>query len=361
MTWSRRAHARAGMVISVVAAAGAIGVAAGLTVGAQSASVLAAGATQAGPAASPAVAPPPRPTKAAIDRAAGIMADVRKALGGETLAAVKTVLVTGRTERVRGNNLVPIEFEIAMELPDKYVRRDEVPAEESDPTSTGFNGDDLIQIPAPVIQAPPARAGAPPQTPDQLDAQRKTRLAAGLASAKQDFARLALGMFGDTFSYPLTYAFAAQALAPQGNADVIDAKGPGTFALRFFVMSDSHLPIMVSWQAPPTNVIVLAPGQPQPPTIAPGAVVVTGPAAPAAAASQEEKDTYAKAVAALRARTMAVPVENRLYFADYRDADGVRFPYRLRRAIGADTSEETTFDRFRVNAKIDPKKFQITK
>jgi hypothetical protein len=118
---------------------------------------------------------------------------------------------------------------------------------------------------------------------------------------------------------------------------------------------------MVSWQAPPTNVIVLAPGQPQPPTIAPGAVVVTGPAVPAAGASQEEKAQYAKDVAALRGKIMAVPVENRLYFADYRDTDGRRFPYRLRRAIGADTSEETTFDRFRVNAKIDPKKFQVTK
>ena len=28
-----------------------------------------------------------------------------------------------------------------------------------------------------------------------------------------------------------------------------------------------------------------------------------------------------------------------------------------RRAIGADTTEETTFDRFRLNTKIDPRKF----
>ena len=52
------------------------------------------------------------------------------------------------------------------------------------------------------------------------------------------------------------------------------------------------------------------------------------------------------------------PVENRLYFADYRDVDGMQFPFRLRRAVGADTIEETTFDRFKINAKIDPKKFE---
>jgi hypothetical protein len=52
------------------------------------------------------------------------------------------------------------------------------------------------------------------------------------------------------------------------------------------------------------------------------------------------------------------PPENRIYFADYRDVDGMKWPFRLRRALGADTVEETTFDRFRVNTRIDPKKFQ---
>ena len=50
--------------------------------------------------------------------------------------------------------------------------------------------------------------------------------------------------------------------------------------------------------------------------------------------------------------------EFRVYFADYRDVDGLQFPFRLRRATGADTTEETTFDRYKVNAKIDPKKFE---
>jgi hypothetical protein len=51
--------------------------------------------------------------------------------------------------------------------------------------------------------------------------------------------------------------------------------------------------------------------------------------------------------------------ENRLYFADYRDVSGVQLPFRVRRAVGADTVEETTFDRFKVNAKIDPRRFEV--
>ena len=60
-----------------------------------------------------------------------ILAQAREALGGEKrLSAVKNFVATGRTRQVRGDNLVPIEFEISIELPDKYVRKDEIPAQE---------------------------------------------------------------------------------------------------------------------------------------------------------------------------------------------------------------------------------------
>ena len=42
----------------------------------------------------------------------------------------------------------------------------------------------------------------------------------------------------------------AQAEAPQGKADVIDVKGPANFRARLFIDSQTHLPIMLTWQAP---------------------------------------------------------------------------------------------------------------
>src|SRR2546428_14191446 len=91
--------------------------------------------------------------------AATVLGAARDALGGDRkLAAVKTFTVTGRTRQLRGNNLVPIEFEISCELPDKFVRKDEIPAQDTDPTTLGFNGDQLIQFPPP----PAGRAGGPP-------------------------------------------------------------------------------------------------------------------------------------------------------------------------------------------------------
>jgi len=304
------------------------------------------------------VAPPPPLTQAAIDKAAPILAAAREALGGQKLMALKSLDATGRTRRVRGNNLVPIEFELNVEFPDRYVRKDESPAEEAAPTSVGFAGTDLLQNPPPA--APPARAGAPPTPQAALDARR----AQLLLTAKQEFARIALGLFAQGFpAYPLTFGYAAQAQAPQGVADVLDVRGEGNFAVRFFIDQTTHLPIMVSWasQLAPNQVIVTVPDAPPLPTIAPGAVVIIGPAAPPATATQEQKDEYAKAVLALRNKALATPAENRIYFADYRDVDGLKLPFRLRRAIGPDTSEETTFDRYRINPKIPPAKFAIPK
>ena len=43
----------------------------------------------------------------------------------------------------------------------------------------------------------------------------------------------------------------AEAEAPQGKADVLEGKGPNNFTVRLFISRDTHLPLMVSWTAPP--------------------------------------------------------------------------------------------------------------
>jgi hypothetical protein len=222
-----------------------------------------------------------------------VMADARAALGGEAkIAGVKTFIATGRTRQVRGENLVPIEFEIQAELPDKYSRYDEFPAQDAGPVTAGFVGDALVLIPRP---------------PAAQEAMLRQRLGA----AKQDFARLMLGMFAtSTAAFPLTYSYVGQAEAPQGKADVIDAKGPNNFTARVFIAGDTRLPIMLSWQPPGP------PGKPVP--------------------------------------------EQRLFFADYRDVNGLKLPFRIRRAVGSETTEETTFDRYRINVRIDPRRFAIS-
>jgi hypothetical protein len=262
--------------------------------------------------------------------AESVIAAARTALGGEAkIGAVKTFIATGRTRQVRGENLVPIEFEIQAELPDKYSRRDEFPQQDAGPVTAGFVGDQLVLIPRPV--PPPPRPGMPAPPPGAMEKQ----LMARTVQAKQDFARLLLGMFaGSTTAFPLTFAYVGQAEAPQGKADVLDVSGPANFKGRLFV-ADNGLPIMFSWTAPAAPGGPGGPGGPRPggpPAGSPGSPASPAPPAP----------------------------EQRLFFADYRDVDGLKLPFRIRRAAGAETTEETTFDRYRINAKVDPRRFDTT-
>ncbi len=225
-----------------------------------------------------------------------ILRATRAALGGEkALAAVTAFSATGRTRQLRGNNLVPIEFELAVALPDKYVRTDEFPAQDAEPTTQGFVGDTLLQFPPPM----PGRGNAPsPQT--------------RLTSVKQDFARLTLALFATSFSsYPLTFTYLAEGDAPEGKADVLGITGPDNFSAQLVIERDTHLPVMLMWRVP--------------------------------------------------GRGPTSSTDTRLYYGDFRETDGVKWPYRLRRAAAGQTVEETTFDRFRINPKIDPKKFELRK
>lgn len=277
-----------------------------------------------------------------------VLAAARQAMGGEKkLSAVKSFTATGRTRQVRGDNLVPIEFEIFVELPDKYIRKDEIPAQESGPNASGFNGDELLQDPPPATAMP--------------ELARRARI----ATLKQDFARLALGMFAGSFpAYPLTFTYVGQAEAPQGKADVLDGKGPDNITLRFFINSDTHLPVMVSWQPPAGR------GGPpmagRGPAGAPAGPPPSAPAAPSAPVAPPP-GTTPPAGGAAPPRAGGPPAaaaprpEFIVYFADYRDVDGLQLPFRLRRATGTETTEETTFDRYRLNAKIDPRKFEVRK
>src|SRR5690242_9655558 len=264
----------------------------------------------------------PAPSSAQAKTADAVIAAARTALGGEAkIAAVKTFIATGRTRQVRGENLVPIEFEIQVELPDKYSRRDEFPAQDAGPVTAGFVGDALVLIPRPA--PPPPRPGQPAPPPQAMEMQLRART----MQAKQDFARLMIGMFaGSTPAFPLTFAYVGQAEAPQGKADVLDVKGPANFSGRLFV-AENGLPIMFSWQG----------AQP-----APGARGAQGAPAPGAPAP-----------AAPGAPVTPLP-EQRLFFADYKDVDGLKLPFRIRRAVASETTEETTFDRYRINAKVDP-------
>jgi hypothetical protein len=50
-------------------------------------------------------------------------------------------------------------------------------------------------------------------------------------------------------------------------------------------------------------------------------------------------------------------VERRLYFSDFKPADGLNWPHRLKEVVDGEVNTETRLGKFKVNPKLDPKRF----
>ena len=319
-----------------------------------------------------------------------ILAGARTALGGPKLAAVKTLTAVGRTVRVLPNGTsAENEFEMALEVPDKYVMRSVLAAmgNMSVYRNSGFSGGQVIEE----IDRPPSLAGggmvvmrfAGPggaMDPEKMTADEKAEFdQKRLVANKKEFAKLALGMFAASpAAYPVELADGGQAESPDGKADVIDVKGEGGFAAKLFIDAQTHLPLMLSWMDKEPITMTMGPGG-MVTMGGPGAGIAMGgggtavtrterpagaPGAPGGAPmTPEEREKMMKDVEARRkeAEAKARTVEYRVYYGDYKSVAGVQLPHRIQRAIDGKPTEEMVFDTFKVNAKIDAKKFQVTK
>ncbi|MCX6551936.1 MAG: hypothetical protein NTY02_13230 [Acidobacteria bacterium] len=315
-----------------------------------------------------------------------VLADAQAALGGDKLATVKTLAGSGRILRTGpGGNTVENEFEVSMDLPDKYLMHSVLASmgNMSIYRNSGFNGGQVIEeIDRPpnlaggniVIRiAGPGGASTDPEkmTPEQKAEADRLRL----LSNRKDFARLTLGMFASSpAAYPLEFTYGGQAESPDGKADVIDVKGEGDFAAKLFIDAQTHMPLMLSWMAKEPLVIQMggpggAPGGPGGANVVAGGgggtqvvqrVERSGSGGPP---SPEELDKMRQDVEARRKEAEAKlrVVEFRVYYSDYQTVSGVKLPFKIQRSIDGKPTEEMVFDEFKVNPKIDAKKFQVAK
>jgi hypothetical protein len=317
--------------------------------------------------------------------AAQILAEARKALGGDKLAAVKTLTAEGRTLRTGPDgNTRENEFEMSMEVPDKYLMRSQMVAmgNMSIFRMTGFNGGQVIEE----MDRPPnlagggmvvIRMGTPlggTVDPEKMTPEQKAEMnRLQLVRNQQDFARTTLGMFATSLAaYPLEFTYAGEAESADGKADAIDVKGAGDFAVRLFIDQTTHLPLMITWmdKEPMTVQMLGGPGGASgavgttfTATMGGGAAVTQTQASGGAAPSREEIEKRMKEMEERRKEADAKrrTVEYRLYYGDYQAVNGVMVPHRFQRSVEGKTTEEMIFDTVKVNPKIDAKKFAPTK
>jgi hypothetical protein len=305
-----------------------------------------------------------------------VLAAARSAMGGSKLEAVTALSATGRTLRPGPDgNTRETEFELDLALPDKYLMRSVIAAmgNMSIYRMTGFNGGQPIEeIDRPpnlmggnIIVAFRGPGGTETDPAKMTPAQKAEFDAARLVSAKREFTKLGLGMLAAALpSYPVTFTHAGQAESPDGTADVLEVAGEGGFAARLFVDAKTHLPLMLTWMDKEPLIMQMttggrAGGPPPPPPSGGGGVVVQQFSTGGGAPSKEDFDKMAAARKDAEAKRRTV--EFRLYYGDYRPVGGVKLPHSFQRSVDGKPTEEMVIDSFKVNPKIDVKKFQVSK
>jgi hypothetical protein len=282
-------------------------------------------------------------------KAAEILASTRKAIGDGTIDSLKTFSVQSTLQRNVGAMQINADVEILLDLPDKYLRSESVngggPMMIRGGGTTGFNADRPLQkadsggAPGGMVIRMGGPAGsfsnAPGEKPTPERQEEMNR--AIVRGARAEASRLMLGWFA--MAHPALgaqYTYAGEAESPDGKAYVIDVNNGDNFAARLFIDEQTRLPLMVTYRAAQPRVIQAGPGR-----------------ATSAAAAQTDA---AKQIQEMQ-RQPPVMADYTLYFEDWREADGVKFPFKMRRATGADTTEEWTVGKVKVNPRIDPKRF----
>src|SRR5437867_924455 len=180
-------------------------------------------------------------------KAAALLKQARAALGGESkLAKVQGLSASGALAREMGDRQVTGELTIDVQLPDKMVRTDSM-SPMGDATIVmlnGINGDTLLRN-SKTLNAGPGlmvRMPSPPAAGSDAETQ-------ALRAAHADLARFALAfLLTSPASIPVEFTDGGEAESPDGKADVIDVKGPGSFAARLFFDKTSHRPLLLSYQ-----------------------------------------------------------------------------------------------------------------
>jgi hypothetical protein len=174
-----------------------------------------------------------------------------------------------------------------------------------------------------------------------------------------------------TSAYPVEFAYGGKVDSGDGKADLLIVTATDGFSAKLYVDGKSHLPLMLAWMDKEPMRVTMNNGAGSVQlgsgaqvrtfgTGGGGGQVVTqgagGQGAPDMAKMQEEMAARMKEAEANRKM-----VEYRLFYADYKNFDGVKLPTRLQKMTDGLPTEEMNLDKIKVNGKIDAAKFAAGK
>jgi hypothetical protein len=406
-TWVQRIRAITPWIAPVIGVALAPGV---------GASLRAAGQRQAAPATQPAAAQdrasrgpqtqaPAGQPAGTQDKAQEVLAQLRAAMGGDKAAAIKSLSAEGSTRMSVGDREMTMDVQIKTVLPDHFQRisQPEMPNGMPGPRfAQTLNGTEAWTgslDPMPNFGGGPGGGGGGGRRegggregggragggmifmgggaftggPGGADGPAAT------ARVRADLLRSALGIFaGSDALQGVTYSYVGTAQSKDGGeADVLAVKAEGLDA-KLFIDKKTHLPLMLTYMAPDVTRIMRrgpgggpgggangAPNGAAAPGSQSGAAQAGSGAAPAD--PNETPEAREKRIAEERQKRMeeirkqienAPQVENQLFYADYKNVNGVMLPHRFTRSVNGNPADETEISKYKINPKIDLKDFQ---
>jgi hypothetical protein len=314
----------------------------------------------------------------AVDHAQQIMAEARKAIGGESsLNSIRGLSASGELSLVTQDRRIPGKVEFDLLLPDKFQKITKMnPSGAGSITRTEtVNGPDAwsdIKKPEgggmrsggmgggrmggggmgggrmgggyPGTIGIPGGGGYPSgggypggggrtstgrggqqRTPDGLDAYQAPEL------IRNDFSRLLVGLFlSPPASLPLQFSYDHEEETDYGKADVVKVTGPKGVLMNLFIDQKTRRPVLISYDAP----------------------------TPRRNAGDSEGDEDAPA-----ARRQTQKPQIQIQFTDYQAVNekgvgDVWLPHRIVKDSGERGQEEWLIKKYKLNPDLKPKKFE---
>jgi hypothetical protein len=319
-------------------------------------------------------------------KGATLLAQARKAIGGEDkVGAIKRLQANGTFKRAAGNNTLEGDFEIFVELPDKYRLNEEtgIPGGPTVERTQILNGAEVIdettgggpggffrggggggrdggfggggfgggrggrgRFGGGAADGADAQGGGRPGGQPQIDPERVKE--AQRRQRQADLARYELAWLLST-DQPVAWAGTAQ--SPDGNADVLQVTPPGGVPMRVFLDTTTHMPLMITWEGGGRGRFGGG-GRVGPAPNAQG-----GDAAPPAAGQSPAAADQAgggdrpqgQAGAGRRAGGAPQQVTNEMHLAEYKTVNGIKLPHLITRGINGQTIEEMSVKGYKVN------------
>lgn len=323
-----------------------------------------AGQPAAPAAAAPAPASAPAPAPAVSDeKSLALLAEVRKAIGGDArIAALRTVSFEGTYRRIQGEQDMTGDLELYFAAPDKFQRVEQFsfgpnPGPRIAQTVSGAEGwmGPLGPVPGGMafrfggpggpgggpggVQGGAAGPGGAGGGNRGAGGPGGQRFDPGLI-AKQTYWRTALAMFpGTEATSALSFTYVGKAESPDGEAEVLDVKGEGDFKARLFVDGKTHLPVMLTYQERERRMFRQTPRN-----------------------QGETDEAFRARIRAEREAAGPQPppklIDISMFITDHKDVGGVKVPHHFTMQTGDKPTEEWELKKSKTNPKLDDDQFK---